>query len=119
MPQIKLDQVRHRKIVDSCRRLGQVLQNSLRSDGRKRYVESSKSVAEANLGKLVHKTKIRDTQNPIQEYGDNVYGDDIMKLLPADEKMYNIHFPYRRGAEYLHKKVLKTHARSIYYKIST
>ena len=80
-------------------------------------MESSKSVAEANLGKLVHKTKIRDTQNPIQEYGDNVYGDDIMKLFPADEKMYNIHFPYRRGAEYLHKKVLKTHARSIYYNI--
>lgn len=115
MPQIKLDQVRHRKIVDSCRRLGQVLQNSLRSDGRKRYVESSKSVAEANSGKLVHKTKIRDTQNHTEGDGDNIYGDDIMKLLPADEKMYNINFPYRRGAEYLHKKVLKTHTRPIYY----
>ena len=68
-------------------------------------MESSKSVAEANLGKLVHKTKIRDTQNHTEGYGDNIYGDDIMKLLPADEKMYNIHFPYRRGAEYLHKKV--------------
>ena len=89
----------------------------MRSDGRKRYVESSKSVAEANLGKLVHKTKIRDTQNHTEGYGDNIYGDDIMKLLPADEKMYNIHFPYRRGAEYLHKEVLKTHARLIYYKI--
>jgi hypothetical protein len=85
--------------------MGQTLQNSLRSDGRKRFVESAKSVAETNAGKLVHKTKIRDNQNQNSVSGENLYGNDIMKLSPADEMLYNIHFPFHRGTAFVNKKV--------------
>ena len=105
VPQIKLDQVRHRKIVDTCRRMGQMLQNSLRSDGRKRFVESAKSVAATNAGKLVHKTKIRENQNQNVVSGENIYGNDIMKLTSTDEMHYNIHFPFHRGSAFVNKKV--------------
>ena len=106
VPQIKLDQVRHRKIVDSCRRMGQMLQNSLRSDGRKRFVESAKSVAETNAGKLVHKTKIRETLNQNTICDENLFGNDIMNLSSTDEKLYNIHFPFHRGSPFINKKVI-------------
>ena len=104
--QIKLDQVRHRKIVENCRRMGQMLQNSLRSDGRKRFVESSKSVAEANAGKLVHKTKIRESQCQDEKYADCLYGKDILQMSLADEALYNIHFPFRRGSAFVNDKVI-------------
>ena len=100
-----MDQVRHRKIIDSCRKMSHMLQNSLRSDGRKRFVESSKSVAETNAGKLVHKTKIRENQNRNQDLGESVYGNDILKLSSNEDGMYNIHFPFHRGSAYFNKKV--------------
>ena len=103
VPQIKMDQVRHRKIVDSCRKMSHTLQNSLRSDGRKRFVESAKSVAETNAGKLVHKTKIREARD--QKFDDKIFGNNIMKLSSNEEGMYNIHFPFYRGSAHLNKKV--------------
>ena len=105
MRQIKLDQVRHRKIVDSCRRMGHMLQNSLRSDGRKRFVESAKSVAEANSGKLVHKTKNRENQNQKEVVADSVFGHDIEELSSTNEALYNIHFPFRRGTAFVNDRV--------------
>ena len=102
-----MDQVRHRKIIDSCRKMGQMLQNSLRSDGRKRFVESAKSVAETNAGKLVHKTKIRENQRfENLDFGESVFGNDILKLPSNDGGLYNIHFPFHRGSAFVNKKVL-------------
>ena len=102
-----MDQVRHRKLIDSCRKMSQMLQNSLRSDGRKRFVESTKSVAETNAGKLVHKTKIRENQRlENQDFAESVFGNEILKLCPNDGGLYNIHFPFNRGSAFVNKKVL-------------
>ena len=105
VPQIKMDQVRHRKIIDTCRKMSHMLQNSLRSDGRKRFVESAKSVAQTNAGKLVHKAKIRENQPRIQGFEQSVYGKDILKLSSNEDEMYNIHFPFHRGSAFVNKKV--------------
>ena len=105
---MKLDQVQHRKILESSRRLGQMFQNSLRSDGRKRFVESVKSVAEANAGKLGHKTKLRDNATVKQEDNkpaDCIFGEDILKLSASEEKLYNVHFPIQHGTCFIHEKV--------------
>ena len=86
--------------------MGQMLQNSLRSDGRKRYVESAKSVAEANSGKLVHKSKNRENQDQHDVHADSVYGHAILDLSFSNDALYNIHFPFRRGTAFVNDRVI-------------
>ena len=69
-------------------------------------MESSKSVAEANAGKLVHKSKIRESQFQDEKYADCLYGKDILQMSAADESLYNIHFPFRRGSAFVNDKVI-------------
>ena len=102
VPSFKLDQVSHRKLEECRRKSAQVLQKSLKSDGRRRFVESHETVAQVNLEQKPH--KLSKAENDLLDTkADTVFGQDVLRLGP--EAPYNVHFPYRRGDVNLHQSV--------------
>jgi len=96
VPSLKLDPVRHRVLEECRRKCAQTLQNSLKSDGRRRFVESHQRVSQANLEKRPHKVaKIQPQPIEAGKLEDCLFGQDLVQL-PSDAP-YNVHFPIQRG----------------------